>query len=86
MENPDYLPHPFEPTKDELPPGSGLHFALDRRKFLKLTGGGLVVAFVLQDIFHLKVKLYSTETSGSRKRSRRMDTYWRRWKSERVHG
>src|SRR5258706_2914729 len=51
MENPDYLSHPFEPTKDELPTGTGFHFALDRRKFLKLTGGGLVVAFVLQDIF-----------------------------------
>ena len=51
MKNPDYLSHPFEPTKDELPPESGFHFAFDRRKFLKLTGGGLVVAFVLQDIF-----------------------------------
>jgi nicotinate dehydrogenase subunit B len=49
--NPDYLPHPFEPTQDELAPPPGYHFKLDRRKFLKLTGGGLVVAFVLQDLF-----------------------------------
>ena len=51
MKDPDYLPHPFEPTSDELPPESRLHFALDRRKFLMLTGGGLVVAFAMQDIF-----------------------------------
>src|SRR5688572_12211705 len=51
MNNPDNLPHPFEPTQDELPPKPGHHFAFDRRKFLKLTGGGLVVAFVLHDLF-----------------------------------
>lgn len=51
MEKPDYSSHPFEPTTDELPPEPNHHFALDRRKFLKLTGGGLVVAFVLQDMF-----------------------------------
>jgi nicotinate dehydrogenase subunit B len=64
MDNPDYLPHPFEPTKYELPPEPGLHFALDRRKFLKLTGGGLVVAFVLQDMFSLDGETLSAETSG----------------------
>jgi nicotinate dehydrogenase subunit B len=53
MDNPDYLPHPFEPTQDELPPKTGQHFAFDRRKFLKLTGGGLVVAFVFQDLFSI---------------------------------
>ncbi len=47
----DYLPHSFEPTQDELPPEARHHFVLDRRKFLKVTGGGLVVAFVLQDLF-----------------------------------
>ena len=50
MNNPDYVPHPFEPTSDELPAGSRYHFAIDRRKFLGLTGGGLVVAFTLRDI------------------------------------
>src|SRR6266446_2538076 len=51
MDNPDYLPHPFEPTQDELPSKPGHRFTLDRRKFLKLTGGGLVVSFVLHDLF-----------------------------------
>src|SRR4051795_10142450 len=51
MDNPDYILHPFEPTQDELPPKPGHHFTIDRRKFLKLTGGGLVVAFVLNDLF-----------------------------------
>src|SRR3990170_5667546 len=64
MENPDYLSHPFEPTKDELPPEPRFQFALDRRKFLKLTGGGLVVAFVLQNMFSLDGKTLSAETSG----------------------
>lgn len=49
MDHPDYLSHSFEPTQDELPPKPGYHFALNRRKFLKLTGGGLIVAFVLSD-------------------------------------
>src|SRR4026207_429149 len=51
MKDPEYVAHPFEPTSDELPPGSQCKFAIDRRKFLKLTGGGLVVAFVFQDLF-----------------------------------
>src|SRR5664279_2405129 len=51
MKNPGYLPHPFEPTQDELPSKMRHQFALDRRKFLKVTGGGLVVAFVLHDLF-----------------------------------
>ncbi len=63
MENPDYLPHPFEPTRDELPPGPRFQFALDRRKFLKLTGGGLVVAFVLQDLFSVEGETLSNESS-----------------------
>src|SRR5258705_904400 len=50
MKHPDHIPHPFEPTKDELPTEPGFHFVLDRRKFLTLTGGGLVVAFVLKDV------------------------------------
>ena len=51
MKDPEYVPHPFEPASDELPPGSQYKFAIDRRKFLKLSGGGLVVAFVFQDLF-----------------------------------
>ena len=50
MENPDHSRHPFEPAADELPSKSRYHFALDRRKFFKLSGGGLVVAFVLRDL------------------------------------
>lgn len=64
MENPDYLSHPFEPTKDELPPAQGFQFALNRRKFLQLTGGGLVVAFVLGDIFSPEDKTLFAETPG----------------------
>src|SRR4026209_299310 len=63
MDNPDHLPHPFEPTADELPPKPGHHFALDRRKFLKLTGGGLVVAFVLHDVFSFAGETVSPESS-----------------------
>lgn len=64
MENPDYLSHPFEPTKDELPPAQGFQFTLNRRKFLQLTGGGLVVAFVLGDIFSPEDKTLFAETPG----------------------
>lgn len=64
MEKLDYLSHPFEPTKEELPPGHGLHFALTRRKFLQLTGGGLVVAFVLRDIFSPDGKTLLAEEPG----------------------
>ena len=64
MEKLDYLSHPFEPTKEELPPGHGLHFALTRRKFLQLTGGGLVVAFVLRDTFSPDGKTLLAEEPG----------------------
>ena len=50
MDNPNYSPHPFEPQENELPPKPNYDFALDRRKFFKLTGGGLIVAFVLKDL------------------------------------
>src|SRR5215203_6730549 len=43
--------HPFEPGKDELPLDPQYNFEFDRRKFFKLFGGGLAVAFVLHDIF-----------------------------------
>ena len=50
MENQDHSQHPFEPTRDELPHKSNYHFELDRRKFFKIAGGGLIVAFVLKDL------------------------------------
>lgn len=62
MKNPDQLSHPFEPCIDELPPGPGVQFAMDRRKFLQLTGGGLVVAFVLKNILSPDDKILATET------------------------
>lgn len=65
MKNSDSLSHPFDPTTDELPPAHGFQFPLDRRKFLQLTGGGLVVAFVLRDIFSPVEKTFSAETPGA---------------------
>jgi CO/xanthine dehydrogenase Mo-binding subunit len=50
MDNPEFSQHPFEPTRDELPLRSNYNFELDRRKFFKITGGGLIVAFVLKDL------------------------------------
>ncbi len=50
MNNGDNLPHPFEPKENQLPPKQRYHFSLNRRKFLKLTGGGLVVVFALRDL------------------------------------
>lgn len=50
MGNPNHLNHPFEPNREELPPGKNYNFVFDRRKFLELTGGGLIVAVVLRDI------------------------------------
>ena len=61
MENPDYSQHPFEPTRDELPPKSNYHFELDRRKFFQITGGGLIVAFVLKDLVSFDDKTPSPE-------------------------
>ena len=52
MDNSKYS-HPFEPTQDELPPKSNYHFNLDRRNFIKITGGGLIVAFVLGDLISI---------------------------------
>jgi nicotinate dehydrogenase subunit B len=51
MSTSNNLPHPFEPSQDELPPKPRMHFDIDRRKFFKLFGGGLTVAFVVTDMF-----------------------------------
>src|SRR6266496_5388181 len=64
MDNPNYLPHPFEPTQDELPYKPGHHFVFDRRKFLKLTGRGLVVAFAFHDLFSFAGKTFLSKTSS----------------------
>ena len=50
MENQAHSRHPFEPAINELPSKPRYRFTLDRRKFFKLSGGGLVVAFVLHDL------------------------------------
>lgn len=63
MDNPDYFPHSFEPMPDEFTPKPDHHFAFDRRKFLKLTGGGLVVAFVLSDMFSFAGETLPPESS-----------------------
>ena len=64
MDNPDYSQHPFEPTRDELPLKSNYHFELDRRKFFKITGGGLIVAFVLKDLVSFGDKTTPSESSS----------------------
>jgi isoquinoline 1-oxidoreductase len=53
MENRDHSHHLYEPSTDELPSKPRYHFRLDRRKFFKFSGGGLVVAFVLNDLISL---------------------------------
>ena len=50
MDNSKHSPHPFEPTHNELPVKKNYHFTLDRRKFFKISGGGLIVAFVIKDL------------------------------------
>lgn len=65
MDNTDYMPHPFEPMQDELPPKPGYYFSLDRRKFFKLTGGGLVVAFVLCDLISSGGKIVSKNSTAA---------------------
>ena len=62
MDNPDHTQHPFEPTLDELPLKPNYHFELDRRKFFKIAGGGLIVAFVLKDLTSFDRKISPSET------------------------
>ena len=64
MENPDYSSHPFEPQQNELPPKQNYDFALDRRKFFTITGGGLIVAFVLKDLLSFGSETHTSEVSS----------------------
>src|SRR4026208_1878236 len=64
MENKDHSPHPFEPKQNELPPKPNYDFALDRRKFFKITGGGLIVAFVLKALLSFDNETPSSEPSS----------------------
>jgi nicotinate dehydrogenase subunit B len=50
VENPNFLNHQDEPNREELPPRKKYNFVFDRRKFLEITGGGLIVAVVIRDI------------------------------------
>ena len=61
MKNNANLPHHYEPCGDELPPKPAINFTLDRRKFFKLLGGGLAVAFVLHDMLSLAGETFSTD-------------------------
>jgi hypothetical protein len=54
--------HPPE-TPDEQLLSKPEQINLDRRKFFKLFGGGLAVAFVLKDIFSLAEQVSPPETS-----------------------
>src|SRR5438045_4349439 len=65
IDNPDYSQHTFEPIRDELPLKSNYHFELDRRKFFKITGGGLIVAFVLKDLISFGSKAPASELSSA---------------------
>jgi isoquinoline 1-oxidoreductase len=65
MEPTNNLPHPFEPTQDELPPKPEHHFHIDRRKFFQLFGGGIAVAFVLNDLFSFAGEVAPTETGAT---------------------
>ena len=64
MDNQHHSLHPFEPNHDELPPKPSYDFALDRRKFFKLTGGGLIIAFVLKDLVSFGSETASSEHSS----------------------
>ena len=63
MDKSDHTHHPFEPTSEELPQKPGYHFELDRRKFFKMTGAGLIVAFVIDDLLSFADKTSSSEPS-----------------------
>jgi isoquinoline 1-oxidoreductase len=54
MNNSSNQPHPFEPGRDELPSKPQYNFEFDRRKFFKLFGGGLAVAFCVARHFFIR--------------------------------
>jgi nicotinate dehydrogenase subunit B len=49
-EVPNTSQHPAEPNRQELPPAPAYDFPLNRRRFFKVLGSGLAVAFVFRDI------------------------------------
>lgn len=53
MDNSNNFLHPFEPDQQELPPEPEYHFNLNRRKFFKIFGSGLAIAFVFNDVMSL---------------------------------
>lgn len=63
MDNPENLPHPFHPMQDELPPSSNHAFTIDRRKFLTLSGGGLIVALVSNNFLSFAGETLPQESS-----------------------
>lgn len=64
MENTMNTLHPSEPNEYELPPKSEHAFQLNRRKFFKIFGSGLAVAFIFQDVSSLAGDVTSPVTSG----------------------
>ena len=64
MDNSDYSSHPFDPKQSELAPKANYDFALDRRKFFKITGGGLIIAFVLKDLISFDSETSRREASS----------------------
>ncbi|CAN5234087.1 xanthine dehydrogenase family protein molybdopterin-binding subunit [soil metagenome] len=63
MEFQDKTPHPHEPDQHELPPKPEYNFYLDRRKFFKVLGSGLAVAFVFQDVLLAEAGASATESN-----------------------
>src|SRR5580704_4140012 len=63
MKNLDHLPHPVESQQEVLPSKQQDHFSLDRRRFLKLTGSGLVIVFSLSDLISFAGKTSSVKSS-----------------------
>src|SRR5690349_12839873 len=52
MKKRNQIPHPDDLQQEDLPQKTD-RLGIDRRKFFKLFGGGLAVAFVMQDVLLL---------------------------------